>query len=78
MERRSPFLIKGIHTELFDEQQVKVRADAGGEGNVILDSALSLLQGLFPPTRKHRETLANGTVVIAPLNGYQYVPSVFS
>ncbi|KAL5483059.1 hypothetical protein ACEPAI_8288 [Sanghuangporus weigelae] len=74
MEDNSPFRIEGISTGLFDEAQVKARADAGGEGSVILDSAASLLQGLFPPTRNHNITLANGTLVVAPLHGYQYVP----
>ena len=74
MEEDSPFRIEGISTGLVDDAQVKVRSDAGGEGSVILDSAAALLQGLFPPTRNHKITLANGTTVVAPLNGYQYVP----
>ncbi|KAL5483060.1 hypothetical protein ACEPAI_8289 [Sanghuangporus weigelae] len=74
MEDVSSFLIQGINTTLFDEEQVKVRADAGDEGGVIFASAVSLLQGLFPPTDNHNTTLADGTVIEAPLNGYQYVP----
>ena len=30
--------------------QVQVRADGGGEGGVIFDSSVAMLQGLFPPT----------------------------
>ncbi|KAI9171316.1 histidine acid phosphatase [Paramyrothecium foliicola] len=40
---------------------------------VLHDSALAFLQGLYPPTGND-ETLANGTRVEAPLNGYQYIP----
>lgn len=54
---------------------MKVRAKAGGEGTVVFDSAIALLQGLFPPNSRNRITLADGTVVTAPLGGYQYVPS---
>ena len=75
MENNSSFLIPGISTGLFDEEQVHVRADASDEGGVIFDSAVSLTQGLWPPTTDYNTTLANGTLVIAPLNGYQYVPS---
>lgn len=44
------------------------------EGTVVFDSAISLLQGLFPPNPKNKIVLANETVVVAPLGGYQYVP----
>ena len=46
----------------------------GGEGAAVFDSATALLQGLFPPNPNHKITLANETTVMAPLNGYQYVP----
>ncbi|EJD08255.1 phosphoglycerate mutase-like protein [Fomitiporia mediterranea MF3/22] len=74
MENNSSLLIQGINTALFDQEQVKVRADASDEGGVIFDSAVSVVQGLWPPTNLSSTTLANGTVVTAPLNGYQYVP----
>lgn len=60
-----------------DATQVKVRADAGGEGGVIFNSAVSLLQGLYPATSDYNTTLANGTIVTAPLSGYQTIPSTF-
>ena len=69
----SPSYIQGISTDIVDIDQLSVRADAGG-GNVILDSAYALLQGLYPPTPESTSTLANGEVVEAPLGGYQYIP----
>ena len=48
-----------------------VRADAGGEGGVIANSAVSLLQGLFPANSNYSTTLSNGTTIEGPLNGYQ-------
>ena len=69
----SPSYIQGIETDVADIDQIFVRADAGG-GNAILDSAYALLQGLYPPTSESTSTLANGTVVEAPLGGYQYIP----
>ncbi|KAG8221298.1 phosphoglycerate mutase-like protein [Butyriboletus roseoflavus] len=69
----SPSYIQGIKTDIADVNQFFVRADAGG-GNVILDSAYALLQGLYPPTTASNSTLANGQTVQAPLGGYQYIP----
>lgn len=69
----SPSYINGINTNVVDVDQLYVRADAGG-GDVILDSAYALLQGLYPPTPNGTITLANGQVVTPPLGGYQYVP----
>lgn len=40
---------------------------------VLESSAMSFLQGLYPPTGQS-ETLANGTKVEAPIGGYQYIP----
>ncbi|KAJ3556948.1 hypothetical protein NM688_g1743 [Phlebia brevispora] len=59
---------------LFNQSQVQVRADAGGEAGVIYDSSIALLQGFFPPTTKNQDTLANGSTIVAPLGGYQYIP----
>ncbi|KIJ40191.1 hypothetical protein M422DRAFT_257026 [Sphaerobolus stellatus SS14] len=70
----SDFFIEGISTDLANINQLIVRADAGGGGSVILDSVQGLLQGLYPPTTDNNITLANGTTVIAPLGGYQYIP----
>lgn len=66
--------IRGIHSDLVDLQEVAVRVKVGGEGASVFDSATALLQGLFPPNPNNRITLANETTVVAPLNGYQYIP----
>ncbi|KAJ7027800.1 histidine phosphatase superfamily [Mycena alexandri] len=70
----SPTFISSISRDVVDTQEVKVLAKAGGEGAVVFDSAIALLQGIFPPDPRNRVKLANGTTVTAPLGGYQYVP----
>ncbi|KAH7929552.1 phosphoglycerate mutase-like protein [Leucogyrophana mollusca] len=70
----SPSYIAGMSTDLVDNHEVHVHAKAGGEGTVVFDSAIALLQGLFPPNPRNKIDLANETTVVAPLNGYQYVP----
>ncbi|EUC64991.1 histidine acid phosphatase-like protein [Rhizoctonia solani AG-3 Rhs1AP] len=74
LNANSPSVISGISTDLFDQNQVRIRADAGGEGGVIFDSAVALSQGVWPAATAFNTTLANGTTVVAPLNGYQYAP----
>ncbi|KAI0088497.1 phosphoglycerate mutase-like protein [Irpex rosettiformis] len=64
----------GATSPLFNQSQVAVRADAGGEGGVIFDSAIAVTQGLFPPNAANKIKLANGTTVTSPFDGYQYVP----
>lgn len=54
--------ITGLNTTIADFNQVQVIADAGGEGTVIVDSAIALMQGLYPPVNE-TITLANGTSV---------------
>ncbi|KAH0835528.1 histidine phosphatase superfamily [Lanmaoa asiatica] len=54
--------------------QVNVHAKSGGESAAIFDSSIALLQGLFPPTPLNKIELANGSTVVSPLGGYQYVP----
>ena len=70
---QSSSYVQGINTDVADVDQLYVRADAGG-GDVILDSAYALMQGLYPPTPESTITLANGQVATSPLGGYQYVP----
>ncbi|KAF8911679.1 histidine phosphatase superfamily [Gymnopilus junonius] len=70
----SPSYIDGIRSDLVDNNEVKVRVKAGVEGSVVFDSAIALLQGLFPPNPNNKIVLANETTVVAPLGGYQYVP----
>ncbi|OBZ76808.1 Lysosomal acid phosphatase [Grifola frondosa] len=74
LNQHSPSFIEGISADVVDINQLIVRADAAGEGNIILQSVTGLLQGLFPPTPHNNITLANGTTVITPLGGYQYIP----
>jgi hypothetical protein len=71
MNVTSPSYIQGISTGLFNQSQVHVRADAGGEAGVIFDSAVSLLQGLWPASGNYNTMLANGTTIVGPLGGYQ-------
>ncbi|KIM62860.1 hypothetical protein SCLCIDRAFT_1214650 [Scleroderma citrinum Foug A] len=73
LDPQSPCFIQGINTDVVNVDQLFIRADAGG-GDVILDSAYALTQGLYPPTPESTITLANGQVVTSPLGGYQYVP----
>lgn len=70
----SPNFIQNISQTLADINQIKVRADAGGEAGVIYDSSIALLQGLYPATPSYNETLANGTVIVGANNGYQFIP----
>ncbi|KAJ7692593.1 histidine phosphatase superfamily [Mycena rosella] len=70
----APSFISDISGDIANTQEVKILAKSGGEGSVVFDSAIALLQGLFPPTPRNKITLANGAVVMAPLGGYQYVP----
>ncbi|CDO77406.1 hypothetical protein BN946_scf184857.g12 [Trametes cinnabarina] len=74
LDPASPSVIDGITAGVVDINQLAVRADAGGEGGVILVSVQGLLQGLFPPTTDNNITLANGTTIVAPLGGYQAIP----
>ena len=54
-----------------NDAQLDVRADAGGEGSVIMNSAISLTQGLYPANAGYNTTLANGSTITGPLGGYQ-------
>ncbi|TFK45136.1 histidine phosphatase superfamily [Crucibulum laeve] len=74
LDASSPSYIEGVRSDLVDNSEVKVRVKAGVEGTVVFDSAIALLQGLFPPTPNNKIVLANETTVVAPLGGYQYVP----
>lgn len=54
--------------------KVNVHAKSGGAGAAIFDSSIALMQGMFPPTLRNKIELANGSAVVSPLGGYQYVP----
>jgi len=68
----SPSVIP-INNTIAQGTQYLIRADGGGERGVIFNSAVSLLQGLFPPTPTYADTLANGSNVVGPFGGYQYL-----
>ncbi|KAF8967110.1 histidine phosphatase superfamily [Flammula alnicola] len=70
----SPSFISTINADIVSDAQVQVRVDGGGEGGVIFNSAMSLLQGMFPGTLDYKTTLGNGTTITGPLGGYQTVP----
>ncbi|KAF8440957.1 histidine phosphatase superfamily [Boletus edulis BED1] len=70
----SPSYIPGMSTGLFNQSQVYIRADLGGESGVVYDSCVSLTQGMWPVTIDNNITLANGSTIVAPLGGYQNVP----
>ncbi|KZT67117.1 phosphoglycerate mutase-like protein [Daedalea quercina L-15889] len=77
LDPTSPSYIQGISpsTSIFNSTQVAVYADNDfPDDTVILDSAVALTQGLWPPTPQQNITLANGTTITNPLGGYQYVP----
>ncbi|TFK68454.1 phosphoglycerate mutase-like protein [Pluteus cervinus] len=74
LDSSSPSFIPGIRSDIVDNSELKVRVKAGTEGSVVFDSAVALLQGLYPPNSNNKIVLANETVVTAPLGGYQYVP----
>ncbi|KZT67111.1 phosphoglycerate mutase-like protein [Daedalea quercina L-15889] len=76
LNESSSSYIQGIAplTSAFNLSQVQVYADNSGEGSVIMDSAAALVQGLWQPTDLQNTTLANGSTIISPLGGYQYVP----
>lgn len=69
--RSSPHFIQGVSSDLVVPNQALVRADAGGEAGVIYNSAMSTMQGMWPAYSGYNETLANGSFVMGPLDGYQ-------
>ncbi|KAF9267583.1 phosphoglycerate mutase-like protein [Marasmius fiardii PR-910] len=74
LDRDSDSHIVGIRSDLVNTRQLEIFAKNGVEGNVVFNSIVALLQGLFPPNRRNEVTLGNGTTIRAPLNGYQYIP----
>lgn len=77
LESSSPLHIEGMPldpTHPIPPNKVHVHAKAGGEGSAIFDASIALLQGMFPPTPLNKIKIANGTTVVSPLGGYQYVP----
>ena len=65
--------IAGINTDIVKLSQITASAPLD---NVLMSSAQGFLQGLYPPVGPQlgSDKLRNGTVVEAPLNGYQIIP----
>ena len=65
--------ISGISSDLVKQSQLTASAPLD---TVLMKSAQGFLQGLYPPvgTTLGSNKLRNGTVVQAPLNGYQLIP----
>ncbi|KEF54923.1 acid phosphatase [Exophiala aquamarina CBS 119918] len=65
--------IHGLNTDIVQQSQVSASAPVD---NVLQNSAMGFLQGLYPPvgTTLGSSTLRNGTTVESPLNGYQLIP----
>jgi len=69
----SQYRIYGINEHVVKQSQISVSSSAD---TVLQNSATGFLQGLYPPVGDAlgSQTLANGTNVTSPLNGYQLIP----
>ncbi|KAK1088993.1 hypothetical protein LTR48_001010 [Friedmanniomyces endolithicus] len=67
------YRINGINADLVKQSQIAVSAPAD---TVLQNSATGFLQGLYPPVGSNLDTntLRNGTVITAPMEGYQLIP----
>jgi len=65
--------LPGIAANTVKLSQISVSSPSD---NVLQNSATGFLQGLYPPVNApaDQQTLADGTVVTAPMNGYQLIP----
>jgi len=73
VQRGAAFPIPNLNPDLVLQSQIQASAPAD---NVIQNSAMAFLQGLYPPVGSitSQQTLANGTTIAAPMNGYQLIP----
>jgi hypothetical protein len=73
LDDSSPTKIYGISQDVALLSQLNIESPVD---NILQNSAQGWLQGLYPPvgTAASTQTLANGTSVSAPLNGYQLIP----
>jgi hypothetical protein len=67
------YKISGVNGDLVKQSQITVSAPLD---TVLQNSAMGFLQGLYPAVGQglDQQTLKNGTVVTAPLDGYQLIP----
>jgi Histidine phosphatase superfamily (branch 2) len=66
----SSLKLQGLSPDIAKASQLTVTAPSD---TVLQDSAVAFLQGLYPPLARS-ETLRNGTVIQAPMSGYQLIP----
>lgn len=73
IEDTAEYRISGINSAEVLQSQIQASAPID---NVLQNSATGFLQALYPAvgTSLSSQTLANGTTVSAPLNGYQLIP----
>ncbi|KAE8383782.1 histidine phosphatase superfamily [Aspergillus bertholletiae] len=68
----SSLQIEGISSDIVNLKQLTASSPSDA---VLQNSAIAFLQGVYPPVGSSaNETLANGTIVSAPLSGYQLIP----
>ncbi|TKA68451.1 hypothetical protein B0A55_07724 [Friedmanniomyces simplex] len=67
------YRINGINADVVKQSQIAVSAPAD---TVLQNSAMGFLQSLYPPVGSglDTDTLKNGTVITAPMDGYQLIP----
>jgi hypothetical protein len=71
IDAASPLHIVNVSSKIVNLAQLAVTSPLD---NVLQSSATGFLQALYPPVGAEPQTLANGTTVNAPLNGYQIIP----
>ncbi|KAJ3556951.1 hypothetical protein NM688_g1744 [Phlebia brevispora] len=74
LDDSSPSFIHGFsgNASLYNSAQVTIRADATDTSGGLFESAVALGQGLWPPTAAENFQIANGSIIVSPLGGYQY------
>lgn len=77
---RSRYIASGAQLQIAGIQPNTVKLSqisaSSPSDNVLQNSATGFLQGLYPPVGSSaaQQTLANNTVITAPMNGYQLIP----
>lgn len=71
VDSRADRKIVGLSSDIAVLSQLAITSSVD---DVLHNSAVTFLQGLYPPTDAATEMLANGTEVESPLDGYQYIP----
>ncbi|RAK73833.1 histidine acid phosphatase [Aspergillus fijiensis CBS 313.89] len=72
LDSNSSLQIQGINENIVKLSQISVSSPSD---DVLQNSATGFLQGVYPPVGSSaNQTLANGSTVDSPLNGYQLIP----